>query len=210
MPVDVSPPLEEAAALAAEHNLVPLRHEFVADCETPVSAFLKLRGDGPAFLLESAEQGKRFGRYSFIGYRPREVLRWTLGDGGDPYAIAAAAVGRYSQAPLDGLPPFAGGAVGFFGYDLVRTVEPLGPPGPDPLGLPDMALMLTDALVVFDNLKHTVTILANVYAADGDLGRRVRAGAARRSRRCAQRLDGPLPRVEPHAAARRCPTSART
>jgi anthranilate synthase component 1 len=57
MAVDVSPSLEQVAALAREHNLIPLRHEYVADCETPVSAFLKLRGDGPAFLLESAEQG---------------------------------------------------------------------------------------------------------------------------------------------------------
>jgi anthranilate synthase component 1 len=162
--VEVSPTVEEVIALAADHNLIPLRHEFVADCDTPVSAFLKLRGEGPAFLLESAEQGKRFGRYSFIGFRPREVIRWRLADGGDPYAIAAAAVGRYSQARLEGLPPFAGGAVGFFGYDLVRTVEPLGPPGEDTLGLPDMALMLSDLLVVFDNLKHTVTILVNVYA----------------------------------------------
>ena len=135
-----------------------------------MSAFLKLRGDGPAFLLESAEQGKRFGRYSFIGFHPREVIRWRLADGGDPYALAAAAVARYSQAPLEGLPPFAGGAVGFFGYDLVRTVEPLGEPGPDELGLPDMALMLSDLLVVFDNLKHTVTILANVYADEDPRG----------------------------------------
>ena len=170
MPVDVSPTLAEVVALAADHNLIPLRHEFVADCETPVSAFLKLRGDGPAFLLESAEQGKRFGRYSFIGFRPREVIRWRLADGGDPYAIAAAAVGRYSQAPLDGLPPFSGGAVGFFGYDLVRTVEPLGDPGPDALELPDMALMLSDLLVVFDNLKHTVTILVNVYGGEDPRG----------------------------------------
>src|ERR1700734_418678 len=107
MLVDVSPSLEEVIALAGEHNLIPLRHEFVADCETPVSAFLKLRGEGPAFLLESAEQGKRFGRYSFIGFRPHEVLRWTLADGGDPSAIAAAAVGRYRQAPQEGLPPFS-------------------------------------------------------------------------------------------------------
>src|SRR3984957_14301787 len=119
MAVEVSPSLEEAVRLGAPHHLVPLRHEFVADCETPVSAFLKLRGEGPAFLLESAEQGKRFGRYSFIGFRPREVLRWTLGDGGDPYAIAAAAVGRYSQAPQPRLPPFSRGAVGVFGYDLL-------------------------------------------------------------------------------------------
>ena len=193
MLVDVSPTLAEVVVLAADHNLIPLRHEFVADCETPVSAFLKLRGEGPAFLLESAEQGKRFGRYSFIGFRPREVIRWRLADGGDPYAIAAAAVGRYSQAPLDGLPPFSGGAVGFFGYDLVRTVEPLGDPGPDALGLPDMALMLSDLLVVFDNLKHTVTILVNVYGGEDPRG--AYAQACRTIEDVRARLSGPLPPV---------------
>jgi anthranilate synthase component 1 len=196
--VDVSPTLAEVVALAADHNLIPLRHEFVADCETPVSAFLKLRGEGPAFLLESAEQGKRFGRYSFIGFRPREVIRWRLADGGDPYAIAAAAVGRYSQAPLDGLPPFSGGAVGFFGYDLVRTVEPLGDPGPDALLLPDMALMLSDLLVVFDNLKHTVTILVNVYGGEDPRG--AYAQACRTIEDVRARLNGPLPPVAPREA----------
>ena len=121
-----------------------------------MSAFLKLRGAGPAFLLESAEQGQRVGRWSFIGYKPRSVLRWSLADGGDPYALAAAEVARHRQATLPGLPPFAGGAVGFFGYDCVRAVERLPGPNPDPLGLPDMALMLSDVLVVFDHLKHTI------------------------------------------------------
>ncbi|HEU4658978.1 MAG TPA: anthranilate synthase component I [Capillimicrobium sp.] len=144
-------------AAAAEQQAVT--HTFIADCETPVSAFLKLRGDGPAFLLESAEQGQRVGRWSFIGFRPRKVLRWSLGDPGDPYALAAAEVGRTRLDPHPDLPPFAGGAVGFFGYDLVRTVEPLGEPNPDPVGLPDMALMLTDALVAFDHLKHTITVV---------------------------------------------------
>ena len=201
--IALRPSLEEALAAAERHNLVPLRHEFVADCETPVSAFLKLRGDGPAFLLESAEQGKRLGRYSFIGFRPREVLRWTPADGGDPSAIAAAAVARYSQAPQEGLPPFSGGAVGFFGYDLVRTVEPLGEPNPDPLGLPDMALMLSDALVVFDNLKHTVTILANVYAAEDPAGAYAEAAATIEEIR--ERLDGPLPVVHPRAGREAAP-----
>src|SRR5689334_9073514 len=166
----VEPSLDEVRALAREHNLVPVRHTFIDDCETPVSAFLKLRGtnpQSPAFLLESAEQGQRVGRYSFIGVRPRSVLRWSLGDGGDPYAIAAAEAARWSQAPLPGLPPFSGGLVGYFGYDLVRTVEPLGEPNPDALGLPDMALMLSDVLVIFDHLKHTITILVNVFAEDG-------------------------------------------
>ncbi|MDP9344563.1 MAG: anthranilate synthase component I [Actinomycetota bacterium] len=168
----VEPSLDAVRALAREHNLVALRHTFIDDLETPVSAFLKLRGkdpEFPAFLLESAEQGQRVGRFSFIGVRPRKVLRWSLGDGGDPYALAAAEVGAFSQAPFGEMPPFAGGAVGYFGYDLVRTVEPLGDPNPDAVGLPDMALMLSDVLVVFDHLRHTMTVLVNVYADDGDL-----------------------------------------
>src|SRR3954465_6384317 len=83
----VSPSLDEVRALAREHNLVPVRHSFIDDCETPVAAFLKLRGtepQSPAFLLESAEQGQRVGRYSFIGVRPRAGVRGALGDGGDP------------------------------------------------------------------------------------------------------------------------------
>jgi anthranilate synthase component 1 len=162
----VTPSLEEARALARDHNLIPVRHTFIEDCETPVSAFLKLRTERqPGFLLESAEQG-RVGRYSFIGFRPRKVLRWSLGDAGDPYRLAAEELRSFNPAPLDGLPPFAGGAVGMFAYDLVRTAEPLGPPNPDPLGLPDLALMLTDALVVFDHLKRTITVLANAYVED--------------------------------------------
>jgi anthranilate synthase component 1 len=166
--LQVAPDLETVRALAREYNLIPLRHTFIADCETPVSAFLKLRDAGPAFLLESAEQGQRMGRFSFIGFRPREVLRWSLAEGGDPYGLAADLLARYRQAPAPGLPPFTGGAVGYFGYDLVRTVEPLGPPNPDPLGLPDMALMLTDVLVSFDHLNHTITTMANVYVPTPD------------------------------------------
>src|SRR6202035_680109 len=97
-----TPSLEQVRELAREHNLIPVRETFVDDCETPVSAFLKLREDGPAFLLESADQG-RVGRYSFIGFRPRKVLRWSLGDEGDPYALAAAEVSRFQAAPLPGL-----------------------------------------------------------------------------------------------------------
>ncbi len=183
----LEPSLERARELAREGNVVPVRARFVDDCETPVSAFLKLR-DGepegaPCFLLESAEQGQ-VGRYSFVGLRPRAVLRWSDGSlsewsgeeaaaGGppsrsepapDPYAAVAERLAEFRPAPVEGLPPFAGGAVGFFGYDLVRTVEPLGEPNPDPLGLPDMALMVTDAMVVFDHLRHELTILACAFA----------------------------------------------
>jgi anthranilate synthase component I len=175
----VEPSLEQARALAAEGNVVPIRARFVDDCETPVSAFLKLRAGepegAPCFLLESAEQGQ-VGRYSFVGIRPRSVLRWSDGvlseTGGeeseapDPYTAVAASLDRFRLAPVEGLPPFAGGAVGFFGYDLVRTVEPLGEPNPDPLGLPDMALMITDVLLVFDHLRHELTIMSCAFADD--------------------------------------------
>jgi anthranilate synthase component I len=190
----VTPSLEEVRELSREHNLIPLRHTFIDDCETPVSAFLKLRGDEPAFLLESADRGQVVGRWSFIGTRPRKVVRWSLGDPGDPYALAAAEVARHRQAPLEGLPPFAGGAVGFFAYDLVRTVEPLGEPNPDPLGLPDLALMLTDVLLAFDHLKHTVTVLANVYVEDGEDVDAAYAAAHEQIADVRRRLTGPVPR----------------
>jgi anthranilate synthase component 1 len=197
-------PSASTEAPASAHNLIPLRETFIADCETPVSAFLKLRElapGKPAFLLESAEQGQRMGRYSFIGFRPRSVLRWSLGDPGDPYALAAAAVADCRQAPLPDLPPFAGGAVGFFGYDLVRTVEPLGDPNPDALGLPDMALMLTDALVAFDHLKHTITIVANAdLDAEPDLDRAQEA-AARTIAEVRACLAGPVPQSERSVSA---------
>ena len=199
----VSPSLDEARALADQYTLVPLRHSFIDDCETPVSAFLKLRDDGPAFLLESADQGQRVGRYSFIGFRPRKVLRWSLGDGGDPYAIAAEEVSNAAQAPLADGPPFTGGAVGFFGYDLVRTVEPLGDPNPDPLGLPDMALMLSDVLVVFDHLKHTITILANVEASEDFDAAYAAARATIGEVRA--RLNGPVPQALVPAEPRSMP-----
>ncbi len=200
----VAPGLEAARELGASHNLIPLAVSFVDDCETPVSAFLKLRAlapGEPAFLLESAEQGQRVGRWSFIGFSPQEVLRWSLADGGDPYALAAQRLARFDQAPMSAgeAPPFTGGAVGVFGYDLVRTVEPLGAPNPDPVGVPDLALMLTDGLLVFDHLKHTITILVNANLdRQPDLDRAY-ADAVGRIAEVREALAGPVPREEPRA-----------
>jgi anthranilate synthase component I len=209
----IEPSLERARPLADGYNLIALRHSFIDDCETPVSAFLKLRAlapEEPAFLLESADQGQRVGRWSFIGIRPRAVLRWALADGGDPYALAAEHVARYEQAPIgdaDGRVPFTGGAVGFFGYDLVRAVEPLGdPPGDphaDPLGLPDLALMLSDALVIFDHLRHTITILANAdLLAQPDV-ELAYAAAVSTIEQVRELLAGPVPRAAPTSALER-------
>ena len=192
--LDLFPGLDEVRELAREHTLVPLRHTFVADTETPVSAYLKLRGGGPSFLLESAEQGQRFGRWSFLGFRPRTVIRWRRGDPGDPYGLVQAELDRYRIAPLEGLPPFAGGAVGLFGYDLVRSAEPtVGEGNPDELEMPDLALMVSDLMLAFDHLRHEVTVLANVFVED-DLDRAYGEAAAAIAE-VRERLAAPVPRV---------------
>jgi anthranilate synthase component 1 len=192
--LELTPSLDETRALAREHTLVPLRHTFIADCETPVSAYLKLRGDGPSFLLESAEQGRRVGRWSFLGFRPRAVIRLGRGEHPDPYAAVAAELARYRMAPLDGLPPFAGGAVGMFGYDLVRSFEPsVGEPNPDETAMPELAVMVTDVLLAFDHLRHEVTVLANVLV-EGDVERAYEDAAAAIAE-VRERLRGPVPQA---------------
>ncbi|HLI31177.1 MAG TPA: anthranilate synthase component I [Solirubrobacteraceae bacterium] len=190
------------SGVASGHLLLPVAERFIDDTLTPVSAFLKLRRlapEEPAFLLESAEQGIQVGRWSFIGIKPRAVLRWSLDDGGDPFRLAGDLIAHNAQMELDDPPPFTGGAVGYFGYDLVRTVEPLGEPNPDPLGIPDMALMTTDVIVAFDHLKHTITVIANgeVTGAGEEQARR-RAAETIASVRAA--LAGPLPQLARGAA----------
>src|SRR3954468_3183578 len=191
---DVGPTLDEVRELAREHTLVPLRHTFIDDIETPVSAYLKLRGEGPSFLLESAEQGQRVGRWSFLGVAPRTVMRLESGRYDDPYGAVAQELERYRLAPLEGLPPFSGGAVGIFGYDLVRSAEPtVGEPNPDEIGVPDLALMVSDVLVAFDHFTHTVTVLANVFV-EGDLEARY-AEAVAAIVDWGERLSQPVPRA---------------
>ena len=204
--IDVGPSLDEVRALAREYTLVPLRHTFIDDIETPVSAYLKLRGEGPSFLLESAEQGQRVGRWSFLGVQPRTVIRLSEGVltvGGeprpfaDPYAAVADELERYRLAPLEGLPPFAGGAVGLFGYDLVRYYEPtVGAANADELGVPDLALMVSDVMLAFDHFTHTVTVLANVFVDPdaGDLDARYQEAVAAIVD-VRERLSEPVPRV---------------
>jgi anthranilate synthase component 1 len=206
----LEPDLERARELAREANVIPIAYRFVDDCETPVSAFLKLRAAfrGPSFLLESAEQG-RVGRYSFLGFRPRVELRWSdgtlteLGDRGparsqvaDPYAAVAERLAEYTVAEPERLPPFAGGAVGYFGYDLVRTVERLGPPNPDPLGIPDLALMVCELMLAFDHLKHEVTMLAYARVDGPDEVEPAYERSATLIEEARAALRAPVPRVE--------------
>ncbi len=200
------PALEKVQLLAeGGATVIPVVESFIEDSETPVSAFLKLRGGGPSFLLESAEQGNRFGRWSFIGLKPRAIITLEGGElkvGGeltefdDPYRAVARDLEKYVPADLPELelPPFTGGAVGLFGYDLVRYVEPvLGEPNPDPVGLPDMALTITGALVAFDHFKHRVTIIANVFVDEGTDIAAAYGEAGATIAEIRDRLKGPVP-----------------
>ncbi len=178
----VTPQLAEAQRLALAHNVVPVTHSFVSDLETPVSAFLKLGAPRRAFLLESAEQGQRLGRYSFLGVGARAVASYRAGrltveengerlemEHADPFAAAAELLSSYRPPAMGGLPPLAGGLVGYFGYDLVRHLEHLPDAPPDDLGLPEMAFLLADTVLVFDHLKHTITVIANAFTEGRDV-----------------------------------------
>jgi anthranilate synthase component 1 len=175
----VNPVLRPARAdfhrLAADHTVVPVWRELVADLETPVSAFLKLAAAGPGFLLESVEHGDRWGRFSFVGRTPSTVL--VARDGridvegllpaGVPLdrgvlAAVEALLAAYRSPPLPELPPLHGGVVGYLGYDVVREVERLPAAPPDDLGLPDAVLSVIGQVAAFDHWRQRVYLVDNV------------------------------------------------
>jgi anthranilate synthase component 1 len=175
---------EQFHIIAARGMLVPVYRELRADLETPVSVYLKLRGRGLSFLLESVEKAEQVGRYSFLGFNPRRQIiargreitildngqpetRW-LAAGEDPLHVVASELGRYQPvAPIhkvaQDLPYFFGGAVGYLSYDLVRFFERLPETTRDELGLPDLHLLVTDTLVIFDHVRHRLLVIANAH-----------------------------------------------
>jgi anthranilate synthase component 1 len=177
-----------------------VRAEVDADTETPVSAFLKLsRGEDHAFLLESVEGGERSARFSFLGARPRSVLRWKLGDPGDPIGTIRAALASHAAVRVPGTPRFSGGLVGHVSYDVVQRFEPRVPiANPDELGFPDVLLMDFDEVVAFDNLRHSLHVLQEVRCDAGDdpraLYRTACARIVKRLRALARPLQDPRPR----------------
>ena len=203
--IRVIPELAEARRLALAHNVLPVTHSFVSDLDTPVSAFLKLGAPRRSFLLESAEQGQHLGRYSFLGVGAQALVTYAGGhltvaeNGGrleiehdDPFVAVADLLRSYRPPTVEGLPPLAGGLVGYFGYDLVRRLEDLPDGPPDDLGLPDMAFLLADTVLVFDHLKHTITVVANAFVEGRDVDRAY-GDAVHRIAAVRERLAAPLP-----------------
>lgn len=192
------PSLEELAG-AERSRAIPIAREILADLDTPVSAYLKVRGTGPSFLLESVEGGERLGRYSFIG-QPRRVLRvkdgqqWFEGEApcacSDPLravqeVVEAYAPDSYAHGRFDG------GAVGYLSYEAATYFEALPRAARDPLDLPDAAFLDVDTVLIFDHVEHTIRVVSHVWP-DAPLEQAYQA-ATRRIERLVEALSAPTP-----------------
>lgn len=172
---------DEFRALAAEHRVVPVTRKVLADSETPLSAYRKLAASRPGtFLLESAENGRSWSRWSFIGAGSPSALTVRDGQavwlgatpegaptGGDPLEVLRATIELLATGPLHGVPPLSGGMVGFFAYDFVRRLERLPELAVDDLGLPDMLLLLATDIAAVDHHEGTITLIANAVNWNG-------------------------------------------
>ena len=173
----MTPSFETFAGRAARGGMVPVTRQVVLDGDTPVTAFAKLHQGPYGFLLESLEGGERWARYTFLAtdprevyrYRGRECSRWTSDAGWTiveadiaPLEHLGRTMRQHPPVEVPGLPRFTGGAVGYLGYDIVRTLESLPDAPPDDRELPDALLMVTDTLLVLDNLFNRATVIATV------------------------------------------------
>jgi len=172
------PSLKEFLKLSQKANLIPVYKEISADLDTPVSAFLKLKKDNYAFLFESVEGQEKIARYSFLGSNPSIVFKSKARNiqiiypgrksnlrfvaSGDPLDEVKKIMKDFKPANIKGLPRFYGGFVGYIGYDTVRFFEKLPDKNPDDLKLPDSIFILTDNILVFDHVNHSIKIIVNV------------------------------------------------
>jgi anthranilate synthase component 1 len=182
-----SPTLDEFQKLATQGNLVPVARRILADLETPLSAYRKIRGAGESFLFESVEGGEHVGRYSFVGCNPRAVIRQdgsqvqiiengrvtetfvVSRDVKDGLEVVERVMKKYRAVAAPGLPRFTGGAVGFIGYEFIHDVEPVVPrPPKDELKTPVMYFLIADQLLTFDRAQQTITILVNAILDDAE------------------------------------------
>lgn len=195
------PTIEEFRRLAADSNTIPVYREIAADLDTPVSAFLKLHRKGQGFLLESVEGGDRWGRYSILGSEPLMTLRARdgvttvsrRGGGvetidGDPVEALRRVLAPFRPARVEGLSRFAGGFVGYLSYDFVRTVERLPDENVDDLGAADLAGLIADNFVLFDNVTHTMKVVSLAVIDDHETVDDAYASASYAVERAVERL----------------------
>jgi len=180
----IAPSLDQFRAYASKGNVIPMVATFVADIETPISAFAKLRHRGPCFLFESAEKTEESGRFSFIGGDPKLIIesradriaifedgnRREFSTAADPLTELQQQMSRWQIVPHPELPQFVGGAVGFVGFDVVRFFEPsVGVNSRDDLGLPELAFMVPRLMVVFDHRLRKMHVVSHAFVGDADI-----------------------------------------
>jgi anthranilate synthase component 1 len=160
----MQPDIKEISRLREHGNVIPVYKSVIADFLTPVSAFLKLEKDRPyAFLLESVEGGETVARYSFLGCDPFLISRYRKDQPSDEFMQNLRnTLHRFKSVTLPNLPPFTGGAVGYFGYDMVRVIEDIPETGRDDLGIDDAVLMFYKTVLAFDHLRHQIHIISNL------------------------------------------------
>jgi anthranilate synthase component 1 len=213
MPMQAYPDVETFRELTRTGNVIPVWVELLADTETPVTALAKISNNqGPAFLLESVEGGERWARYSFLGTSARcriEVFRDAVevseaGDRrsilhhGDPLAVLRELMARYRPVTVQDLPRFWGGAVGYLTYEMVAFIEAI--PNSWPAERPLASFMVSDNLIIFDNVRHTMTLVAHAFLDEGVDPDQSYAGAVTRLKGMLEALSRPLRDVSPSAA----------
>src|SRR5204863_1388256 len=180
----ITPSLDEFLQLAKQGNVIPVFAEFVGDCETPVSAFKKFSRGRYSFLFESTERNDVSGRFSFVGFEPRMIIQSFGRDiritrdaveerfstSSDPLEALRQVMARHQFVSRPELPRFAGGAVGFLGYEAIHFFEPKVPVAHrDDLNLPEALFMITNSLLIFDHRVRSLKIVVNAFLDDGSL-----------------------------------------
>jgi len=180
--LNIQPSFFEFKQMAKRGNLIPVYQEFLADMDTPVSAYLKIRDKSFSYLLESADGGKRWGRYSFIGFKPfliavsrnqeMEILEGTekkvLKDIGNPIYVLRDLIKKLRPVTIKNLSPFQGGFVGYFNYDLIRKWEYLPGISPQDARMPESVFMFSRRLIIFDHLTHQIKVVAFAHLQKND------------------------------------------
>lgn len=151
------PVLEEIYKFVGNYDVVPVCEELYMDFYTPIRVLYSLRNEENYFLLESLEGEKKVARYSFLGFRPYEVIRSTKGE--NPFCKIRQKIGKVRVAPVCDMPPFIGGAVGYVGYESIQYVKPISLTNPVDLDIPEMMMMLFDEMIVFDHERQRVMLI---------------------------------------------------
>jgi len=201
-----SPHIDTFRELCRLGNLIPVYREIMADMDTPVTAFKKLDDNRFSFLLESIEGGEKWGRYSFLGSNPSLIVRsrgsvveiiengeTTTLTSDDPLNCIRDILARFTPVEVDGLPRFFGGAVGYLGYDMVRHFEHLPSDKPALLDAYDAYFLITDTIVIFDNMRQKIKVVSNAHLHNGITPEEAYAEATRKIETIIRRLRSPLP-----------------